>query len=96
MRSQKNAMYVFQDRSNNALVEFNKIPGNLKSGQSMSQIVNNQIRLKAARKGQLMMGINSRIATDNIERSTFPNQVQKWLDLLEPVRFIDSKNQNLE
>ena len=43
-----------------------------------------------------MMGVNSRVATDNIERSTSPNQVQKWLDLLEPVKFVNSKNQNLE
>ena len=36
VRSQKNAMYVFEDRSSNALIEFNKMAKNAKSGKSMS------------------------------------------------------------
>ena len=43
-----------------------------------------------------MLGINSKIAQDNIERSSQLNLVHKWMDLIEPVKFKDEKNQNLE
>ena len=43
-----------------------------------------------------MMGIDSKTANENIERSSELNQVHKWLDLLEPVKFVDKHNQNLE
>ena len=38
------------------------------------------------------LGVDSSAAIENIERSAEINQVQKWLDLLEPVRFIDHTN----
>ena len=35
------------------------------------------------------LGIDSKTAIENIERSNDTNQVTKWLNLLEPVRFVD-------
>lgn len=71
-RSQKNASFIHQDRSANALIEI-KID-----------------------KSTTFLAIDSKKAIENIERSNDINQVQKWLDLLEPVKFIDAQNQNLE
>ena len=37
-------------------------------------------------------GIDSKVAQDNIEKSEDSNQIQKWLDLLEPVKFVNINN----
>ena len=42
------------------------------------------------------LALNSKIALENIERSSNQNIVQKWLDLLEPVRYMDADNQNIK
>lgn len=43
-----------------------------------------------------IIGLDSKIALENIDRSSNQNIIQKWLDLLEPVRFIDAENQNVK
>jgi hypothetical protein len=83
-RSQKYSIFMHHDRSANSIVEFNKP-------------VKNQIKLKELQNsGQAMLGINSKIAQENIERSNALNLVHKWMDLIEPVKFVDENNQNLE
>lgn len=40
----------------------------------------------------VMLGIDSKMAIENIERSSSANKVQQWLELLEPVKFVDQHN----
>jgi hypothetical protein len=42
------------------------------------------------------LGYDSVKAIEIIERSQEVNQVKKWLELIEPVHFVDVSNQNLE
>ena len=70
-RTQKNSVFIHNDRSANTLIEYGE-------------------------KKDKFLGIDSQAAIENIERSSEINQVQKWLDLLEPVKFIDATNQNLD
>lgn len=96
-RSQKYSIFMHHDRSANSIVEFNKPVKNQVDGISREKIINNQIKLKELQNsGQAMLGINSKIAQENIERSNALNLVHKWMDLIEPVKFVDEKNQNLE
>ena len=88
---------MHHDRSANSIVEFNKPVKNQVDGISREKIINNQIKLKEVQnRGQAMLGINSKIAQENIERSNALNIVHKWMDLIEPVKFVDENNQNLE
>ena len=88
---------MHHDRYANSIVEVNKPVKNQVDGIGREKIINNQIKLKELQnRGQAMLGINSKIAQENIERSNALNLVHKWMDLIEPVKFVDEKNQNLE
>mmetsp|Transcript_30174 Transcript_30174/g.46106 ORF Transcript_30174/g.46106 Transcript_30174/m.46106 type:complete len:580 (-) Transcript_30174:7543-9282(-) len=94
-RAQKNSMYIFDDRSSNALVEYNKRLTKYEVDKKVKDMMHKaSSRIKAGQPN--MMGIDSKQANENIERSSELNQVHRWLDLLEPVKFIDKNNQNLE
>lgn len=90
-RAHKNAIMIFNDRSANALIEYNKkaIKKQLNKGV---QIHMRKYDPNRPKEQPLMIGIDSKLAQENIERSSQTNQVQKWLDLLEPVKFIDEHN----
>lgn len=84
-KAQKNAMYVFSDRAAGTLVEH--APTKEQKQQSQGD-----------RHGDrsTFVAVDSDAANKVIEGSTDINQIQKWLDLLEPVKFKGPDDQNLE
>ena len=87
-RAQKNSVFVFQDRSSNALVEYNKKFTKGVLDKELSKMMQKKPRHASDQRPQ-QLGIDSKTAIENIERSNDANQVTKWLNLLEPVRFVD-------
>jgi hypothetical protein len=51
---------------------------------------------KAIENFNAYLGVDSNKAIQNIESSNDVNQIQKWLDLLEPVKFKNQEDQNLD
>jgi hypothetical protein len=56
--------------------------------KELSKMMQRKPRLASDERPQ-QLGIDSKTAIENIERSNDVNQVTKWLNLLEPVKFID-------
>lgn len=64
------------------------------AGQVTKSMQSNSLNLQPMRPE--LLGLDSKIALENIERSSNQNIIQKWLDLLEPVRYSDADNQNVK
>lgn len=80
-KAQKNAMFVFSDRAAGTLVE---------------HVPTKEQKLVSGADRSTFVAVDSEAAAKVIEGSTDINQVQKWLDLLEPVKFKSPDDQNLE